>query len=45
MPIRLYKKHLKACQHLLQSLLGIAIEHKSHTHAGIVDYYVDIVNK
>jgi len=28
----------------IKSLLGIAIEHKSHTHAGIVDYYVDIVN-
>jgi len=30
----------------IKSLLGIAVpkEHKSHTHAGIVDYYVDIVN-
>ena len=30
-----------------QSLLGIAVDkdHKSHLHAGVVDYYVDIVNK
>jgi len=30
----------------IKSLLGLSIPHaeKSHTHAGIVDYYVDIVN-
>ena len=30
-----------------QSLLGIAVDkdHKSHLHAGVIDYYVDIVNK
>lgn len=29
-----------------KSLLGLTIsaEHKSHTHAGVVDYYIDIVN-
>jgi len=30
----------------IKSLLGIAVDkdHKSHLHAGVVDYYVDIVN-
>ena len=27
-----------------KSLLGLEIEHRSHSHAGVVDYYIDIVN-
>ena len=27
-----------------KSLLGLQVEHRSHTHAGVVDYYIDIVN-
>ena len=27
-----------------KSLLGLNVEHRSHTHAGVVDYYIDIVH-